>query len=161
MRTILTFLFLMFFNSVIFAQMTISFQYDDAGNRVLRQVTENKTKVDSTGTQSNTVTDLQWDNNELADTTNTLVLNNENALLNLEVSIFPNPTDGIVNLSIQSEGGEFSVKAHIIDSNGKNVAFGFINDTMIQFDISNQPPGTYILLLEYKNTEKSWVIIKN
>ena len=60
-----------------------------------------------------------------------------------ELSIYPNPTTGIVNVKFVADNkGEFG----IINMLGQTVKSGFNSDNGVcSFDLSGQPPGVYNL----------------
>lgn len=59
-----------------------------------------------------------------------------------KLDIYPNPTTGIINLSLVSRGS--STKFEVVDLTGKVVFFGMIN-SKLELDVSNLPKGIYYL----------------
>ena len=59
-----------------------------------------------------------------------------------KLDIYPNPTTGIINLSLAS--GYSSTKFEVVDLTGKVVFFGMIN-SKLELDISHLPKGIYYL----------------
>ena len=59
-----------------------------------------------------------------------------------KLDIYPNPTTGIINLSLVSGGS--STKFEVVDLTGKVVFFGMIN-SKLELDVSHLPKGIYYL----------------
>lgn len=73
----------------------------------------------------------------------------------IKLSVYPNPTNGILNISLMNQGNEFSNSSYdlrIVNMMGKEVyRSGFKN----QINVSNLANGVYILYLTNKNTKQS------
>lgn len=65
--------------------------------------------------------------------------------LNSEVKLYPNPTDGMVNIGLAIEDDIQDVT--LVDLNGKVlIENDYINNTVeVSMDISNLPSGVYII----------------
>lgn len=79
------------------------------------------------------------------------------------ISIFPNPTNGIFtikNLYLFEEEGQSSI--FITDITGKTIySLSNISGNIIEINISQAKPGIYFLRLQSKETIKILKIIKN
>lgn len=80
-----------------------------------------------------------------------------NRLDNYQILVYPNPTNGIINLSIPNEIIEY--KLLIVKQSGM-VLFNDPKYKKRDVDISNFPPGIYIVSIEFNNTRLSYPIIK-
>jgi hypothetical protein len=67
--------------------------------------------------------------------------------LNREVSLFPNPTEQMVNVSIPSLSGKEQVAVSIIDMTGKVVSSTSIIGNNTQIDLSGFNKGLYFIIL--------------
>ncbi len=76
---------------------------------------------------------------------------------NKQIRAYPNPTNGIITLSIPSEIIEY--KLLIVDQSGK-LLFNDPKYKKRDVDISNFPPGVYFVSIEFNNTRLSYQIIK-
>ena len=81
---------------------------------------------------------------------------NSDEILTNEISIFPNPTTGIINLTIN----ESPVNITIFDITGKIVKHLTLNSNYSTIDISNQPNGIYIIEVSNDEFIKTQKIIK-
>tara|TARA_R110000868_G_scaffold1389_18_gene10785 strand:- start:5097 stop:6644 length:1548 start_codon:yes stop_codon:yes gene_type:complete len=77
---------------------------------------------------------------------------------NIEVKMFPNPTDGIMYLSVPSNLTEISIQ--LFDMLGKQVLNFPINTMNKKFDITFLSRGIYIAKIQSKTILKSFKIIK-
>lgn len=145
-------------------QKKISFQYDDAGNRTLRELVSSKSteKADSTFH-----TPIAINEQEFAAQQDAIIEKSSNTTeaaitdaASIEVSIYPNPTKGPIQLSIKNGTPGNGFNAKIVDSQGKIINSAKSIESDYLFDISHQPPGSYYLIIDFEGQEKSWVIIK-
>jgi hypothetical protein len=129
------------------AQTTISFGYDDSGNRNLREVISLK----SATTQKGAATDEQDD--LTGTSTESLVGMNK-------VRIYPNPTRGVLRIDFPALMNQKAMLT-VYGSNGRVLinqqAYG--NNTEI--DLSNYPGGFYIMRIVIGQEQKEWKILKD
>jgi len=76
---------------------------------------------------------------------------------NNQISVYPNPTNGIINLNIPSEIIDY--KLLIISQNGE-ILFNNPHYNKRDVNLSNYPIGTYIISVEFNGTRLSYPIIK-
>jgi YD repeat-containing protein len=118
----------------------ITYEYDAAGNRIVRKITEVTVTVKSEKLDPEPIEEIWGD---------------------LEITIYPNPTPG--NLRVKIDGGEDdAVYTYIVyTSEGATVLTGEIIETgesiiaMAQFE-----PGVYLLVLKSKEDKHIFKIIK-
>lgn len=133
-RFIVPFLILFFSSTGLFSQ-TIEYTYDPAGNRVLREIVFPRLKTEDS-TQYNDM------------------------LAGHSVKIFPNPTEGILNVEIENASEGFNATVAIFSSNGMLVGEEKDITTSMSFNINNQPSGIYFLRFQAGEETKTWRIIK-
>jgi hypothetical protein len=139
-REVLT-LILMLISIVTYSQ-TISYEYDSAGNRITRTVVTLKSAETSSSEEEEEeiVTDT-WDE--------------------MIITIYPNPTEGELQLSITGGGLKDSYTYKIYSSEGKLILNGNINELgTTTLSLSGESSGAYILVLSGNGENKSYKIIK-
>ncbi len=95
------------------------------------------------------------------------IINNPTAVQNNnsvfeDFKVFPNPTDGLFNLSGKITGeAEFTLK--LFDNTGKEIQSYVISKTNKfnqEFNIKELPSGSYHLTLSSNSSSRTWTIIK-
>ena len=84
----------------------------------------------------------------------------ESELANLDIKIYPNPTKGILEVEIPNIG-ETKPMLIIFNSQGKQILIHPISNQTSTVNLSDQPPGTYILKLILDQESLNWKIIKD
>lgn len=119
-------------------QNQIEFTYDEAGNRITRQIV--------VLAKSAIVTDEQ--------------LSYEARTGDRVIKLYPNPTKGMLNLNISEWDSEIKVAATIFDMSGRIILRNTINTPETSFNLSDQPAGSYLLRLLIDKNWMEWKIIK-
>lgn len=153
-RRYLILLMLWVIGQSIFAQSPLPriYEYDAAGNRVLRKVLELK----------NLETDTS--NNMLADNISYIQENIpkrevvfEEQIGDVSIRIFPNPTQGELTLQCNvSVIGTYE----ILSQSGQLLQNGRLASNISHIDFSPLPSGVYLLRLNMKDKSETWKIIK-
>ena len=120
----------------------VTFNYDDAGNRVLREVIylQPTTVIDSSEVKQ--------------------IVEHEEMLGETKLTISPNPNGGKFTVKIEGYDLESPLQLFLHSING-TMAYKNQNMKMLnEIDISNRQNGTYILSLIIGDTKKTWKIIK-
>ncbi len=118
------------------------FTYDNAGNRVRRELAEQKS-----------MTEFQQDS------TAVVVQNEQQA--EISASLFPNPTAGHLELEIQHLPAGTVGQLQVFSLQGTELLSTGISTALSQIDLSQQPAGHYILRLSLSNGwQKEWRIVK-
>ena len=120
----------------------ISFEYDQSGNRILREVIYLKT-IDTENSDNSGYKSYQ-----------------AKYLENSIITISPNPNGGKFNVKVSSSNskGKFEIYVHTII--GAQIYENKNASNLNEIDISNRENGTYILSLIMGEERKSWKIIK-
>ena len=153
-RIILTLITLIIIGQSIFAQSVLPrvYEYDEAGNRVLRKV-------------------LVFKSAEI-DTSDVLVYDNENLSLqsapkcemydeqieDVSVLVFPNPTIGIVTIRFNKAVTKGSFQ--LFSLSGQMLMDGRVKDWETILDLSSLSAGTYLLKYNIESRTDTWKIIK-
>jgi hypothetical protein len=128
----------------------ISFTYDDAGNRLTRQVIYLKTsEVEDVAATYQTAFGQLMDSVEYKGT-----------LGSLEISIFPNPTKG--SLTIAMAGAQETGPATLVlfSLKGEVILQQEIRLPSTTLDLSGHPPGTYLLQITTAAGRETWKVVK-
>ena len=85
----------------------------------------------------------------------------EESLSNQKIQIFPNPTKGLLVVSIKSLEDKPNGKITITDINGRLILTQEILETNTSLNLSNQPTGYYLMTLTLGEESSFWKILKN
>jgi len=152
MKNILFTIILLFAIFPIFSQPIshVEFAYDDAGNRYQRQVIYLKSsEADSTQQLKESAFQQQTDSVEFKGT-----------LGSREVSIFPNPTKGILTIAMANREDKNPVRLELFSLAGEMILQQQIRSTKTNLDLSTHPPGTYLLKISSAACGQTWKVIK-
>jgi len=128
----------------------VEFAYDDAGNRTTRQVIYLKSqKADSTQQLKEGFFQQNTDSVEFKGTFG-----------NREVSIFPNPTKGILTIAIANREEESPARLELFSLAGEMILQQSIRQGQTTVDLSGHPAGTYLLKISSAAGGQTWKIIK-
>jgi hypothetical protein len=116
----------------------IEFDYDDAGNRTSRQiVTLNKSAF-------------------LSDT----ISISEAQIGNRSLKLFPNPTYGVLTMSVDNlDAGEI-INVLVTDIAGHTIIKDRQQSSSFKIDLSDYPKGVYIFSATIGKQRKEWKIVK-
>jgi len=140
-RYIIPLLACFFFSATLFAQQTVEFEYDETGNRILRQLATSKStdaEVDSVFKDLNKPPTMIGDH---------------------LVKVYPNPTMGKINIEFL-EMSEETTTYFIIDQNGKQIMNGENSKLLNTIDITHQGGGVYYLVIKAPEIYQVYKIIK-
>jgi hypothetical protein len=128
----------------------VEFAYDDAGNRTTRQVIYLKsTEVDTMQQLKETALPQVADSVEY--TSN---------IGSREVSIFPNPTRGLLTIAMEITNDDSPVKLELFSLAGESILQQQIRSSKTSVDLSAQPPGTYLLKISSATGGQTWKVVK-
>ena len=120
----------------------VTYQYDDAGNRVLRH---SIIKMSSSSKAKKAVVDSTVQKETIG---------------KQEILIYPNPTKGVLKIEMTGYDTDTPVKLLLTDANGRPL----IERTLIQsselVDITAYPVGWYLMRIVRGAEIKEWKIIK-
>jgi hypothetical protein len=130
---------LLLFSICVFSQQKISYAYDAAGNRVKREIV---------------LTTKSLSQEALPE-----IFTEEVAKRNIK--IYPNPTDGFLKVDIDNLEGVKNCTITISTMNtGKYVYKKKVIQNVTDIDISNEPFGVYVMLIDIDGEYTSWKIMK-
>jgi len=117
--------------------ITINFTYDNAGNRIKRTIPR--------GNLPN-----QTDPEEYS-------------LLSLtgsDIYVYPNPTDGPLNVYIPSFTNEDGIVVYVFNMSGQLVLEKKVDDRIVTLNLAAQPSGVYLVRIKPETGENIWKIVK-
>lgn len=117
---------------------SVRFAYDEAGNRVKREIVFSKQRAKGSVIESNK--------------------NYSDMLGDVKVKVFPNPTKGNLKVGISNADLTFTVR--VFSSAGQIVGTYRSNNGSVDVDITNQSNGLYLLIVSINGKESTWKIIK-
>jgi len=84
----------------------------------------------------------------------------QKAILNIQLSVFPNPVAGDLTLQVSGEN-DTSLAWQLLDMHGKLLESGQVTDRHTQINMSGLPPAPYLLQVIQKNAiVQSFKILK-
>ena len=82
--------------------------------------------------------------------------------MNFNIRIYPNPTQGRFAVEINNVPDHASGQIHLLNSQGRLLEKKNIrSERKIDFDLSRELPGVYILNVQLGETISTWKIIKH
>ncbi len=128
-------------------ESSIEYAYDNAGNRISRQVIviPNNLKSATAGDDDNKTDEEPIQSN----------------WANMEILIYPNPTIGDINLGFKGYTEINNVHYQVFNATGRLMLAGQLNTGGLnRLQFSSLPKGVYILVLQHGSEKKTWKIIK-
>ncbi|MBQ3739910.1 MAG: T9SS type A sorting domain-containing protein [Bacteroidales bacterium] len=153
-RIILTLITLIIIGQSIFAQSVLPriYEYDEAGNRVLRKVLVFKSA------ETDTSDVLVYDNENLSLLSAPKCEMYDEQIEDVSVLVFPNPTIGIVTMRFNKAVTKGSFQ--LFSLSGQMLMDGSVKDWGTIIDLSSLPSGTYLLKFNIESRTDTWKIIK-
>lgn len=125
---------------------TVSFTYDDAGNRLSRTYDPEGGGGLKSLTKSDTI--------EIAEEAI------EEEMIHAETKIFPNPTHGNITLDFYPEDEDEVYRLSVNNLSGYQLHNQRVFKGRNLIDLSNYPPGTYVITIYNKEKYSKWIILK-
>jgi len=144
-QAIIIIVFLMTYSTVV--SQTICFNYDENGNRIRREICITD------------VIEVKSTDSILKQLTQKLSLQENDELLAGEISVFPNPTDGKLNISYNGSFPTECTEVFLYSISGQEVIENNFCGKEKSYDLSYLSPGTYMLLIKSGGRKTKWKII--
>ena len=128
------------------AQNSVSYGYDDSGNRISRTINMPMLPTppqDSTKTGDEKSQEIYTD-----------------ALAETAITIYPNPTKGQLTVKISNMPQDSASSLTLFDMHGRVITQKQHLSEENRLDISTQPAGTYIMQIAVGSETTSWKIVK-
>ena len=123
------------FDNEIYAQRCLVFKYDNDGNRIKRFVDNNC---------------FETKNREEV----------QEIVINEEIEVYPNPTNGCINIKLGDRLKDCEVCCELYDVNGVLIIEKSFLNTVTELDIGELPVGIYLLKIIHGNDVISKIILK-
>jgi len=152
MKKFIVFTFGLFLSLPLFSQTLshVEFYYDAAGNRTAREVIYLKsTAADTTQQLKESYLEQAADSVEY-----------KSSIGSRQVSIFPNPTRGLLTIAMEIPYDDRQVKLELFSLAGESILQQIIRQPKTTVDLSGQPAGSYILSISLAGSHRSWKVIK-
>ena len=127
---------------------TVQFEYDAAGNCVLKYKTIVLPPSHAPEKPNNTDT---TENSQSV----------EDMIGTIKITILPNPTKGLLQIDFENKPSQTSVNYTIMETNGKFLTSGKSTDNPLMLDFSGFQKGVYLLRITVNNKSETYKIIKN
>ena len=148
MKKMLSFIVLSLLFLEVNGQESVSFSYDNAGNRVQRTVVLSKSAtLNNRGENSSDLTNQPGVFTDIIGST--------------KVSVFPNPTHGVLKLNFDQSIIEKQATARLYDMRGTVLFRQNISDPLVTLNLESYTNGIYFLEIRTSEAKAVWKIIKN
>ena len=137
---------------------TVAYEYDAAGNRILRTKTITLTREGGSMLKSSTGDGGQ--NTENATEQALAEVRYDDLLGERKVTIYPNPTQGMIRIEFQEYGEMKDARLLLYDVRGKLLRQVNKVNPSNTLDLSSYPVGMYVLQMIEGKTKSEWKIIK-
>lgn len=141
--------------------LEIEYDYDEAGNRTQREykvipppetaIMENEENNNKSGEKTSNET-------EVSDQKDPEVY--QDLLAETQFNIYPNPTRGKLKIDILNYQSNVEGGIQVFDMSGRLVQNVNQLNSSMDIDITNEPPGSYIMIIVIGNEKSEWKIIK-
>ncbi|MDE5701545.1 T9SS type A sorting domain-containing protein [uncultured Bacteroides sp.] len=123
----------------LYGQNKIRYSYDNAGNRTKREIvlTRNEAMEDAGSVEP--FSDMISEH---------------------EIQIYPNPTEGDLNISISNVSYDNQISITLYDMNGKLIRKENTATERVNINISDAPNGIYIMQIMIDEKVTTWKIVK-
>ena len=145
MKNYLLVVLLAFSSTGVFCQTTFHYTYDDTGNRTERTINLGENK---SGIMDESITRPQE-------------IIKDDTFLPSKILIYPNPTDGVLQVEIIESGdGDSDFALVVSDINGTQILRKKKESSRTIIDLSDQPSGFYILNITLGPVVSRWKVVK-
>lgn len=143
-RITLTGIILFISTPFLFSQTVYEFTYDDAGNRIKREVI--------------VLSNSQQENDEQEVTLSDSLITMDD---NMQFSAYPNPTQDEIHVKIDEAFlKQDNKQLAVYDMNGVLLKSKRIRSVHESIDMNKLPPGSYLLKITGNDYKKEWRILK-
>ena len=141
MKKVYIFITIVSLSTMLIAQKTFEYAYDNAGNRILRHTVELRSMQSFNHNDSSTIQE-------------------STALGEMKITVMPNPTAGKLQISITNLPDNAIGGIIVWDLQSKEILRQegiFVNNTL---DLGVQPKGIYLMQIRVGNKKSEWKVVK-
>lgn len=135
---------LLLFSCIAYSQTNFSFDYDANGNRITREIIVLKSQI----TKSENIQDTI-----LQDLSSQVIKKDD-------IKIYPNPTRGNLKIELNINSDIEKIQINIINIKGQLVYKTNELENSYTINLSSEPKGAYILIMQVNDKKYEWKIIK-
>jgi len=135
---------LLLLSCIAYSQTNFSFDYDANGNRITREIIVLKSQM----TKSENVQDTI-----LQDLSSQVIKKDD-------IKIYPNPTKGNLKIELNTNSDIEKIQINIINIKGQLVYKTSKLENSYTINLSSEPKGAYILIMQVNDKKYEWKIIK-
>ncbi len=136
-------LLMLLFATAVLAQNRITYQYDNAGNRVSRAIVLASGPSMVKGKTA---------------TPDSVVV--QERMGSREIKIYPNPTRGMLGVEIKGGDSNDKLRLQLFAANGSMLINAQATEGLNPVDLAQQPPGIYVLVIFAGNNRTEYKIVK-
>jgi YD repeat-containing protein len=125
------------------AAQTVQFAYDEAGNRISRTITLRAPALRSGEAEPDATPLLE-----------------EQLATDLLVKIYPNPTEGLLQVELSEMETDETAQLALFGLNGENLLQTTATSQLTPVDMSKYPTGVYVLRLVIRGNPVDYKIVK-
>lgn len=125
-------------------RQTVSFGYDDNGNRTSRDIRVTR-----------------FDGDKGDGSGNDILLAVDEVFEEAQVSVFPNPARDAVTISVKHNAVKFPMQVALLTQNGEVLEQRTTEDDSMTIRFGSYAAGIYILVVEIKGKTQAWEIVKD
>ena len=118
----------------------VTYEYDDAGNRIERAIIPQSMMKSSSSMPISTPM--------------------EDIVAEHRLKIYPNPTKGMLSVEIGNYSSDLQADFRILDMTGRTINTQKAKSGTVYFDLSNHPSGVYLLRININGEIVTWKVIK-
>ena len=151
----------LFFGMAAYSQpnaMKRVYEYDAAGNRVVRKVFELSSKQKSMDNTDEDEDEDEDENGSANKEEKSFLIDN---LGDIKLKVFPNPTSSIVYIDIENVEVVSQGSITVYNAAGTQIGTQRIGSLNASVDLSSHPTGIYLVTITINGKETKWKIIKN
>lgn len=132
------------FSCVVYSQTNFSYDYDLNGNRITREIIVLKSQMaESENVQDTISQDLS-----------------SQVIKKDDIKIYPNPTRGNLKIELNTNSDIEKIQINIINIQGQLVYKTNELENSYTINLSSEPKGAYILIMQVNEKRYEWKIIK-
>ncbi len=154
MKKLTTLITAIIVSSFLHGQTTVTFDYDDAGNRTSRTIVIGGKSPDSTLVNPDSLFIKATETDVDVPTKYQAKVGGQT------IKIYPNPTTGMFAIKIDGWDNKSKASIQLTSLTGKGLIEKRIESSITKIDIQGQPKGTYLLLVILNGKRETWKIVK-
>ena len=117
------------------SQVIVNYSYDAIGNRIKREIVLSRSMENNFKPLTETLSEKS-------------------------ISIYPNPTDGLLKISISGWETTDKCKFTVYSLKGSLIQEISVTSSITEIDLGNETNGVYLLNIELNESKSTWKIIK-